>query len=152
MVDIIHRVGVRAPVAQVYAAIATVEGVAGWWTKETRGVAAPGGAMEFAFSTPDGERVGTIGAEVIELRTDAAVQWRFTSGPAEWLDTEAVFRLAQDGEFTIVRFAHRRWREAVEFTEHCSTKWATFLMSLKEYVETGRGRPAPDDVWVGNWH
>jgi hypothetical protein len=51
-----------------------------------------------------------------------------------------------------VRFGHRNWSEAVEFTEHCSTKWATFMLSLKDLVETGQGRPAPDDVWISNWH
>lgn len=37
MADIIHRVGIKAPVATVYAALSTVEGVAGWWTKHTSG-------------------------------------------------------------------------------------------------------------------
>ena len=31
---------------------------------------------------------------------------------------------------------------------HCSTKWATYLMSLKSLVETGTGAPAPRDVHV----
>jgi len=35
---------------------------------------------------------------------------------------------------------------------HCSTKWATFLMSLKQLVETGTGAPHPDDVRISNWH
>ena len=35
---------------------------------------------------------------------------------------------------------------------HCSTKWATFLMSLKPLVETGAGAPAPRDVQISNWH
>jgi hypothetical protein len=42
--------------------------------------------------------------------------------------------------------------EAVEFTAHCSTKWATFLLSLRDLVETGKGRPAPNDILIGNWH
>jgi len=32
MADITHRVGMKAPVSKVYAALSTVEGVAGWWT------------------------------------------------------------------------------------------------------------------------
>jgi hypothetical protein len=35
---------------------------------------------------------------------------------------------------------------------HCSTKWATFLMSLKSLGETGRGQPSPNDVQISNWH
>jgi hypothetical protein len=35
---------------------------------------------------------------------------------------------------------------------HCSTKWAIFLMSLKQLIETGKGAPYPNDVQVSNWH
>jgi uncharacterized protein YndB with AHSA1/START domain len=152
VVDIIHRVGIKAPISQVYAALATIEGIAGWWTRETTGSAERGGNIELLFSTPGGERIGGISMEVTTLDPGKEVQWRFRSGPQEWLGTDATFRLSEDGDYTIVRFGHRNWSEAVEFTEHCSTKWATFLLSLKELVETGKGRPAPEDLWIGNWH
>ena len=50
-----------------------------------------------------------------------------------------------DGEWTIVLFAHAGWREPVEFMNHCSTKWAIFLMSLKSLLETEKGTPNPHD-------
>jgi len=31
-------------------------------------------------------------------------------------------------------------------------KWATFLLSLKDLVETGKGKPAPDDLKIDNWN
>jgi hypothetical protein len=31
-------------------------------------------------------------------------------------------------------------------------KWATFLLSLRELVETGTGRPSPDDLKIDNWN
>ena len=73
-------------------------------------------------------------------------------GPAEWIDTTVEWELHREDEYTIVMFAHRGWREAVPFMHHCSTKWATFLMSLKALVETGKGEPAPHDVRISNWH
>jgi hypothetical protein len=51
-----------------------------------------------------------------------------------------------------VLFSHEGWKQPVEFMYHCSTKWATFLMSLKKLVETGKGEPAPYDVQISNWH
>jgi hypothetical protein len=53
---------------------------------------------------------------------------------------------------TDVRDALVTWREAVEFTAHCSMKWATFLLSLRAFVETGNGKPAPDDLKIDNWN
>lgn len=152
MIDIIHRVGIKAPASKVYAAISTVEGASGWWTKETTGDAQPGGNIAFEFSTSDGEKIGGFGMDVLALAPGRKVHWRVATGPEEWIGTDIVFDLAEDGEYTIVRFGHTNWREAGEFTAHCSTKWAVFLLSLRDLVETGKGRPAPDDVQIGNWH
>ena len=58
----------------------------------------------------------------------------------------------QEDDYTIVLFKHEGWREPVEFMHHCSTKWATFLMSLKSLLETGTGAPEPRDVKISNWH
>ena len=73
-------------------------------------------------------------------------------GTPEWIGTKVSFELKQDGEYSIVLFKHQDWKEPVEFMHHCSTKWATFLMSLKALVETGKGEPSPDDVQISNWH
>jgi len=89
---------------------------------------------------------------VVALDPDSAVHWRFESGPEEWIGTNVTFELSEDGDYTIVLFAHKNWREAVEFYAHCSMKWATFLLSLKEFVEAGKGRPAPADVKIDNWN
>jgi uncharacterized protein YndB with AHSA1/START domain len=36
MVDILHRVGIKSSVAEVYAALTTAEGLAGRWTTDTQ--------------------------------------------------------------------------------------------------------------------
>ena len=152
MADIIHRVGIKAPISKVYAAVSTVEGVAGWWTKETTGVSKPGGEIDVRFLKPTGEEMGSMTMEVLALEPNKKVQWRFRTGPEEWIGTDAIFDLSQDGDYTIVLFGHRNWREPVEFMAHCSMKWASFMLSLKELVETGRGRPSPHDVKIDNWN
>ena len=78
--------------------------------------------------------------------------WRIASGADEWVDTRVRFDLSQVDGYTVVRFGHNGWAEPGEFMAHCSTKWATYLMSLKSYVETGTGQPAPVDVQISNWH
>ena len=80
------------------------------------------------------------------------MHWRFKSGPEEWIGTDVTFELSEDGDFTSILFAHKNWREEVEFMAHCSMKWASFLLSLKELGETGKGKPAPDDLKIDNWN
>jgi uncharacterized protein YndB with AHSA1/START domain len=147
MADILHRVGVVAPLGDVYRALATPEGLAGWWTADTVGESESGGKLAFRFG-----EAGGFDMEILELDPAGRVRWRVTGGPGEWIGTEIGWRLDQRGDYTIVLFAHEGWREPVEFMHHCSTKWATFLMSLKEFVETGRGHPAPGDVRISDWH
>lgn len=152
MVDIIHRVGIKAPLSKVYAAVATTEGVANWWTKETTGKSKPGGTVQVLFRNHAGTERGRMAFEVTKLDPKAGVHWHCTSGPEEWLGTDITFCLTQEGDYTLLMFGHRNWREAVDFTAHCSMKWATFLLSLKELVETGKGKPAPDDLKIDNWN
>ncbi len=152
MVDITHKIGIKAPVSKVYAALATRAGVAGWWTQETTGGSELGSTLQVAFRSPSGELKGEMAFELAKLVPNERVVWRITAGPEEWLPTEVTFDLSQRGEQTIVLFGHRNWREAVEFTAHCSMKWATFLLSLRQLVETGVGQPAPHDLKIDDWN
>ncbi|GAB3846996.1 SRPBCC domain-containing protein [Micromonospora andamanensis] len=146
MLNILHRVGVTSAPEDVYAALTTVDGLANWWTEETDGDGDVGGVLRFRFIP------GGFDMKVLETRPAELVLWEVVDGPEEWLGTQVRFELKREGDFTILLFRHEGWREPVEFMYHCSTKWATYLMSLKRLVETGKGEPAPHDVQISNWH
>jgi uncharacterized protein YndB with AHSA1/START domain len=146
MVDILHRVGITAPQDAVYRALTTAEGLASWWTRDTCGDGTAGGVLEFRFEP------GGFDMTVLEADQPERVRWEVIDGPDEWVGTHISWELRTEGDYTIVMFAHEGWREPVEFMHHCSTKWGTFLMSLKSLLETGSGAPAPDDVKVSDWH
>jgi uncharacterized protein YndB with AHSA1/START domain len=148
MADILHRVGVKdAAPEKVYEALTTTDGLAGWWTGDTKGSGDAGGLLQFRFPP-----VGGFDMEVLETEPSERVVWRVADGPEEWIGTTIHWTLRQDGDYTIVLFEHRGWTEPVEFMNHCSTKWAAFLLSLKSLVETGVGAPAPRDVQISDWH
>jgi len=149
--DILHRVGIKAATDEVYKSLATPQGVSRWWTTETSGDDKPGGRIRFRF-TDHGRELGVFDMRILELHPGKRVAWQVTDGPDEWVGTRVSFDLRQEGDFTIVLFRHEGWKEPVEFMYHCSTKWATFLMSLKSLGETGKGQPSPHDVKVGDWH
>ena len=152
MVDILHRIGIKSSVTHVYTAITSLKGLAHWWTEEVQGDGRVGGKIEFYFRTKAGELLGGMVMEVQELGDNKDVRWRCIEGPTEWVGTEITFQLSEQDNQTIVLFGHRNWREAVEATYHCSMKWATFLLSLREYVETGTGKPSPHDLKIDNWN
>jgi len=104
-------------------------------------------------------------AELSKNQAKSAKTWHYTKvnfaishptisacyAPHPLFDCRRSVTLSQSGEYATVLFGHRNWREWGEFMSHCSTKWASFLFSLREMIETGKGRPAPFDARVDDW-
>ncbi|MGW4522128.1 SRPBCC family protein [Amycolatopsis sp. NPDC004378] len=145
--DILHRIGIeKSSPDQVYDALTTLDGLSAWWARKTVGDTELGGVIAFRF------RAGGFDMKVTELDPGKLVRWEVVDGPPEWVGTTIRWDVEQRGDYTIVLFKHEGWREAVEFMHHCSTKWAIFLMSLKQLLETGEGAPDPNDVAISDWH
>ena len=143
MVDIIHRVGIASSASKVYDALTTNEGLAKWWTNDTSGAGSVGSIIKFRFGG------GGTDFEVIELKTNSIVRWRHSGEiPGAWMGTDVSFHLTSGENQTYVLFSHSNWRESSEFMAHCSTKWGVFLLSLKEALETGEGKPYPNDTHI----
>jgi uncharacterized protein YndB with AHSA1/START domain len=135
MPDILHRVGIRAKPQQVFKALSTIEGLSHWWVADVKGNPKKGGIIDFGF----------VDMKVIETKPNKSVRWKCVRGPKDWLGTEVIFQLKPAREQTIVLFTHANWKKPVEFMYHCSTKWAVFLLSLKDWLERQEGRPQPYD-------
>ncbi len=147
MAEIRHRIGIGAQQDTVYEALATTEGLAGWWTRTIDGTSERGGTLRFLFGSADRSAV----MDVTELDPGRRVGWRCVGGPDEWIDTDVTFDLTPgDGE-TVLQFTHANWSEPVEFMAHCSTKWALFLLGLKAGLEGGVATPYPNDARISTW-
>ncbi len=143
MAEINHRVGIAGSAEEIYSALTTDAGLSGWWTNDTSGAGEVGSIIRFRFGD------GGPDFEVAELQPGRLVRWKHSGEmPEAWINTEITFLLQQEDRQTFVRFTHARWKEASDFMAHCSTKWAVFLLSLKDLVETGTGRPFPNDIYI----
>ncbi len=143
MADIYHRVGIKASPEQIFPALTTDDGLAQWWTNDVSGAGEVGSIIKFRFNG------GGPDFAVIELVPNSLVRWKHTgSMPEAWAGTEILFELQVGREQTFVRFTHANWQEPTDVMAHCSTKWAVFLISLKDVLETGQGRPFPNDLQI----
>jgi uncharacterized protein YndB with AHSA1/START domain len=143
--EIWHEVLINAAPRDVYEAVTDVEKLAHWWTTETRGRSEVGETLEFWFSRPRPSAV----MEVTALKPYELVQWRVIGGGAtEWIGTELEFKIFRDEGRTLLHFRHSKWDPNATMFPECSMTWALFLLSLKEFVETGKGRPYPYDLPV----
>ena len=138
MPDIIHRVGIKSTPKKVFEALSTIDGLSHWWIVDTKGNTKKGGVILFGFAD----------MRVMESKPNTLVKWKCVRGPKEWLGTELAFQLRVTKDQTVVLFTHANWRKPTEFMSHCSTKWATFLLSLKNWLERAEGRPHPYDVKI----
>lgn len=143
MATIYHQIGIKAPVEKIYNALTSLEGVSSWWAPAS-GACDAGSELVFHF----GEHKVTM--QVIASVSNLRVVWENIDDEGEWKDTLFTFDLQQDDEQVLVNFTHADWEEVTELFTHCSTKWAVFLLSLKEYVETGTGKPFPNDIAINH--
>jgi hypothetical protein len=138
MPDILHRVGIKGTSEKVFKTLSTIDGLRHWWVTETTGDTKQGGIINFGFCE----------MKVVESKPNKLVKWKCVRGPEDWIATEVSFQLKYKDNQTFVIFKHAKWKKPVEFMHHCSTKWAVFLLSLKDWLERAEGRPSPYDVKI----
>jgi uncharacterized protein YndB with AHSA1/START domain len=140
-----HQVGIKASPDEIYEALTKTEKLAQWWTTDTRGSGAKvGDTLEFWFYGHCQK------FSVKELKPGKRVAWKSPKGQGadEWEETEVTFDLSRDEKQTFIQFRHSGWDYSTDFQGHCSMRWAVFLLSLKDVLERGKGRPYPYDLEV----
>lgn len=143
MSDVLHLLQIQAPREKVYQAIATAAGVHGWLSRDAEFDPQVGSRGEIRFA--GGERILKITLEGLDPAT--RVVWKVLSAAMpNWAGTTIEFRLDASDTSTMLHFAHRGFAQADDLFAMSTTIWASFLISLKQYLETGQGMPHPDDL------
>jgi tetratricopeptide (TPR) repeat protein/uncharacterized protein YndB with AHSA1/START domain len=141
MATIYHQVSINAPVAKVYEAISTTDGISTWWDKQTPVQTDRGLVLEHY----PGPEHGVVQLRVVELVPDKRIEWECISthpksSPASvWTGTHFIFELADTGGATTVDFYQTGYDERSEFFEFNSSAWGQVLQNLKQVVESRHG-------------
>lgn len=142
MANICHTFSTNAPREKIMAALTTLKGLQGWWTETTTGDPGKDGTLAFRFGENGGFDM------MVKDNRDGFVLWEVTEGPEDWVGTQLEFRIVEDEGQNRLLFRHIGWPDEGGFFHHCSTKWATFILSMRDMVETGQGRPFPNDLKI----
>lgn len=137
MPDLHHGVEIEASPEKVYEAIATREGLRGWWTADSHADADVGGKAEFGFEG----REAVFRMTIDELVPGKRVRWTCHGDHPEWRGTRLDWDITRDGESTVLSFVHAGWREMTPFCASCNSTWGELMYRLKDHVE-GRN-PGP---------
>jgi len=133
---------IKAPVATVYNALTSEEGLGRVWTKKLKVKPEIGFINEFDF---DEGYLTTM--KVIELVMNRRILWECVNSDQEWVGTNIFFDLIEKDNTTTVVLKHFNWRERTDFYRWCSYNWAMFLFSLKTYCEEQKGLPYQERVF-----
>jgi uncharacterized protein YndB with AHSA1/START domain len=131
-----HMFHIAAPRGKVYEAITTIEGLSGWWTKQTSGDPKVGGTIEFRFGPQFCNKM-----KVKEQKPNESITWECMGDTDDWIGTILTFHLDDNEGKTRVRFRHENWKEAGDFYAQCNFSWGRYMESLRKFCETGKGTP-----------
>lgn len=140
MAEILHELFIKAPPGKVYQALTESKGLANWWTRHVNAEPRINSIAQFAFD--HGKTV--LRMKILRLLPNKTVVWHCVGGHPEWEDTQIYFDLMPTREGCTLIFAHRGWKRPTGSFARCSFDWARYLMSLRSYIEKGKGYPARD--------
>lgn len=136
MYSIKLQLEINASTHKVYDLLTTISGLRAWWTVQTTGNADKDGIIDFRF----GEHY-FIQMEVIETNLNGLVKWKCLQADKDWIGTIVTFHLESNDNKTTLRFSHDKWPTHGEFFAHCSFSWAKYLLSMRNLLELGEGKP-----------
>jgi uncharacterized protein YndB with AHSA1/START domain len=126
----------------VYQALATIDGLSNWWTKETTGDSKTGGVLEFRFGGQYGTQM-----KVTESKPNELIEWVCVGGFDDWVGTTVSFKLDENEGKTRVRFGHNKWKETEDNFAACSFSWAKYMESLRQLCQIGKGEAFGSDTY-----
>lgn len=138
--EIWHELFFNVTPQELYEALTDPEKLAQWWTTDVRGISQLGEYLEFGFGGLIQEML------VTDLEPGKLVQWKATeSGLPDWVGTILEFKIFRRDGLTYLHLHHSNWHDDAPMYAQCNTDWAFYLLSLREFVENGNGRPYPND-------
>lgn len=134
------KIRIRSTPAELYGAVATKRGIAGWWTHLVEGAPSKLGKIAVRFDGMD-QRVDL---KVESLLPMTEVIWHCVRHSAfpEWRGTRIIFRLTASSRGACdLDFTHEGLTPQLGCYEEISEGWNYFLRSLAAYAATGTGIP-----------
>ncbi|MET8129440.1 SRPBCC domain-containing protein [Streptomyces sp. NPDC005065] len=134
MADIALQIRIAADPENVYHAISTAEGVAGWCTTGAEIGEGIGALHRLSFTGAP----MTWDFRIDETAAGKRLAQTVVAGPPQWIGTEIVYALEAHPEGgTVVRFDHAGFAEIDDMFREVTMGWAGMFARLKNYAETG---------------
>ena len=122
--------------SNVYDAITTQQGLAGWWTTGVTAKPELDSIASFRFIPEH-----LMEMKITNLDKNKRVEWECVTGDKQWLGTKIIFNIEPKEDSINLRFSHINWADQTDLFADCNYHWGLYMKSLKTYIETGKGYP-----------
>ena len=143
MARVKHQVGIVGDINTIFRALHEPKGLDRWWATKTDGKPETGEVLDLHFSD-----VVTLSFKIVTLRADSLIHLHCVSGPGPWQDCDLTFSLKQDKDQVWVGLVHENPTASDDEFLYFTTKWPCYLLSLRDMIESGNGRPYPHDTKI----
>ena len=137
-----HFIGAKTSKEAMFNAISTPEGLAKWWASSAQGMAVEGGTIRLNF-----DNLATLKFRYDEIIYNQKLVLTCFESFKAWDKTQLVFKIEEKDSQVFLTHIHQNISENdIESYTYFSTKWTVYLLSLKQYLETGKGTPYPSEI------
>lgn len=137
MSEIVQELTIEATPERVFQALTTPDGIAVWWSNLVTAEPEVGAFTEVRFES------GIMKMEITDLEVGKKAHWKVRLSPHDWEGSTITWDLTPISEGTRLLFGqHNLTVGATGYSiEETRAGWDYFLVSLKSYLETGKGTP-----------
>jgi uncharacterized protein YndB with AHSA1/START domain len=136
--DYQNTIRVQASPGALFDAVTSVTALAAWWAP-VEGSGDAGGELRFFMNVPE-----PLVIQVDDATRPAAVRWSVTecSFLTDWEGTHLTFTITPiDADTCELHFRHHGLTAELDCHDMCTRSWDHYMVSLRDYVEAGRGMP-----------
>ena len=143
MARVKHRVGIRGDVTEIYTSLIHPEKLSRWWASSASGIPQAGEKLNLVFA-----ELATLTFSLSRLQADQEVILDCTNGPGPWQGSRLLFTLENANGQVFLTLVHENTSASDDDFLYFNTKWPIYLLSLRDYIETGSGHPYPRDIKI----
>lgn len=138
----IHFIGAKTTKEDMFRAISTPAGLQKWWATSANGKVEEGETLNLIFN-----ELTTLKFKYDLISPNEKLIITCFDSFKSWDNTQLVFEIEEKEDQIFLTQTHQNIPDNdIESLSYFSSKWTIYLLSLKQYLETGKGMPYPKEL------
>jgi uncharacterized protein YndB with AHSA1/START domain len=138
----IHFIGAKCTKEDMFNAISKPSELGKWWATSAKGTVELGETLHLTFNN-----LTTLKFRYDEIVPNEKLVLTCYDSFKSWDKTQLIFEVEEKDNQVFLTQTHQNINsQDTESLTYFSSKWTVYLLSLKQYLETGIGTPYPNET------